>query len=121
MAYKDRWFVCVRCGKKFIFTARDQGFYEQSGFKHDPKRCRECRWWISVNQHGEIVYPNGSVEEYWRVPCADCGRPAHVSFKPDFHKPVYCRDCLVARKSREGRDGLDEDQPRESPERAPGS
>ena len=114
MAYSDRWLICVRCGKRFIFTARDYEFYSKSGFKHDPKRCRECRWVISATMSGTVIYPNGDVTEFWRVPCADCGSGAHVPFKPIGCKPVYCRDCLVARKSAEGRGGLDEDRPGES-------
>ena len=40
-SYKDIELTC-RCGKSFIYTARDQEYYESRGFE-PPKRCRPCR------------------------------------------------------------------------------
>lgn len=31
------------------------------------------------------------------VACATCGKETEVPFKPDTTRPVYCRDCYVAR------------------------
>lgn len=33
---------CQDCGEEFIFSERDQAFYEEKGFI-PPKRCRFCR------------------------------------------------------------------------------
>ena len=33
---------CQDCGKEFIFTERDQKFYEEKGYV-PPKRCKFCR------------------------------------------------------------------------------
>ncbi|MEK7576694.1 MAG: CxxC-x17-CxxC domain-containing protein, partial [Patescibacteria group bacterium] len=33
-------------------------------------------------------------EERYTVDCSICGKPAHVNFKPDERRPVYCSDCL---------------------------
>lgn len=33
---------CQDCGEDFIFTERDQAFYQEKGFE-PPKRCRNCR------------------------------------------------------------------------------
>ena len=33
---------CQDCGKEFVFTVRDQKFYEENGYL-PPKRCRSCR------------------------------------------------------------------------------
>lgn len=33
---------CIDCGEPFIFTTRDQQYYEEKGFV-PPKRCRNCR------------------------------------------------------------------------------
>ncbi len=41
--YKDKTIKCVDCGTEFVFTARDQAFYAEKGFKNEPKRCRDCR------------------------------------------------------------------------------
>lgn len=41
--FKDKTIKCVDCGKEFVFTARDQAFYAEKGFKNEPKRCKDCR------------------------------------------------------------------------------
>lgn len=40
--YKDKTITCINCGNEFIFTAKDQAFYNEKGF-NEPKRCKECR------------------------------------------------------------------------------
>ena len=41
--YKDKTIKCVDCGTEFVFTARDQEFYQEKGFTNEPKRCKACR------------------------------------------------------------------------------
>ena len=41
--FEDKTLICRVCGSKFIFTAQEQEFYAERGFKVEPKRCRECR------------------------------------------------------------------------------
>jgi CxxC-x17-CxxC domain-containing protein len=31
------------------------------------------------------------------VACSSCGKETEVPFKPDLSRPVYCRDCYLAR------------------------
>lgn len=38
----DQKIKCQDCGEDFIFTERDQAFYQEKGFE-PPKRCRNCR------------------------------------------------------------------------------
>lgn len=40
---EDKTIVCKDCGAEFIFTAGEQAFYAEKGFKDEPKRCKECR------------------------------------------------------------------------------
>lgn len=40
---KDIVIECQDCHKEFIFSVRDQLFYQEQGFDHQPKRCRDCR------------------------------------------------------------------------------
>lgn len=40
---EDKTIVCKDCGKEFTFTVREQEFYKEHGFEHDPVRCKECR------------------------------------------------------------------------------
>jgi CxxC-x17-CxxC domain-containing protein len=35
-----------------------------------------------------------STGERYTVNCSVCGKPAHLNFKPDDRRPIYCSDCL---------------------------
>ncbi len=35
--------------------------------------------------------------ETFQAECATCGKPTEIPFRPDPSRPVYCRDCFVAR------------------------
>ncbi len=41
--------------------------------------------------------PHSRSREMHTVACATCGKETEVPFKPDTSRPVYCRDCYVAR------------------------
>jgi DNA replicative helicase MCM subunit Mcm2 (Cdc46/Mcm family) len=43
MEKKDKTIVCKDCGAEFVFTVREQEFYEEKGFTNEPTRCKECR------------------------------------------------------------------------------
>ena len=99
MEYVDRVIPCINCGKEFIFSGRDQQYYEQKGFKNAPKRCRECRALLK-RERQFVPDDNGGKTELFKATCADCGGPAYVPFNPTGVKPVYCKDCFVASKIR---------------------
>jgi hypothetical protein len=42
MNYEDKEIVCKDCGCTFIFTAGEQGFFDEHQFV-EPKRCKACR------------------------------------------------------------------------------
>lgn len=41
--YADRDLICGDCGRSFNFSAGEQEFFADKGYKNDPKRCRVCR------------------------------------------------------------------------------
>lgn len=43
MEKKDKTIVCKDCGQEFVFTVREQEFYEEKGFTNEPVRCKACR------------------------------------------------------------------------------
>lgn len=43
MNLRDKTITCRDCGRRFIFTARDQQLYAEQGFINTPTRCPECR------------------------------------------------------------------------------
>ncbi len=38
----DKEITCSDCGQTFIFTGREQVFFQEKGF-NPPKRCKPCR------------------------------------------------------------------------------
>jgi len=97
----DKWLTCVSCGKSFVFPVRDQKYYAEQGFKNEPKRCRECRALLK-RQKQVSTDENGVEKELFRSVCEACGKVTYVPFKPTGIRPVYCRDCLVAKKIEAG-------------------
>jgi CxxC-x17-CxxC domain-containing protein len=83
MNLTDRELTCSDCGKTFVFSADEQEFFRQKGFKNDPKRCKQCKALISGKQ--------GRIET--AVKCSEWGRDTTVPFKPTGKKPVLCNPC----------------------------
>ena len=98
MEVQDKWITCVNCGKGFVFSARDQKYYVEQGFKNEPKRCRECRALLK-RQRQFTIDADGVEKELFKSVCETCGRVTYVPFKPTGIKPILCRDCLVAKKN----------------------
>lgn len=43
MEYHDKVLKCSECGAEFVFTAGEQMFFADKGFKNEPKRCKGCK------------------------------------------------------------------------------
>ncbi len=43
MEFQDKTLQCVDCGSSFIWTAGEQAFFADKGFRNEPKRCRACK------------------------------------------------------------------------------
>ena len=86
MDYEDKELSCVECGEAFVFTAGEQEFYTDKGFKNEPKRCPKCR--------KERKAMRGMDFE---VVCEECGKQTTVPFKPTGIRPVLCRQCFDAK------------------------
>jgi len=96
MEYHDKVLKCAECGAEFVFTAGEQMFFADKGFKNEPKRCKSCK--------ASRTHSNGSgspavqrVET--KTVCSQCGKETTVPFKPTQGRPVYCRECFQQRRS----------------------
>ena len=89
--YEDKTLTCKECGKEFVFTVRDQEFYAEKGFDHEPQRCRECR----IAKKNAIK----GAREMFDAVCAECGAECKVPFNPTEGKAVYCSDCFARRRA----------------------
>lgn len=88
MSFSDRTLPCRDCGVEFLFSSKEQEFYQAKGFENDPARCPGCRTSRKAGRRNQ---------ELTEVACAACGVVTEVPFKPTGTKPVYCRDCFAAR------------------------
>ncbi len=102
MEAQDRTIKCATCGREFIFTVKEQGFFAQKGFK-EPRHCRECRQQrkqaqVQALDQAISAQPVLRVKEMYRVICANCKRETLVPFRPITGKPVLCKDCFIAQR-----------------------
>ena len=94
MAYQDRTFKCVDCGEDFVFTAGEQTFYADKGFKNEPKRCKTCK-----SKRNQSVSARGHSRSETTTLCSQCGKETTVPFNPTQGRPVYCRECFQQRRA----------------------
>lgn len=120
---QDKQLNCVDCGAQFLFTARDQAFYQERGYSA-PRRCKTCRDKRKAGGPGgggsqdysggggggnrresapmmDDSQPGaGGNREQFKVKCSACGIETTVPFKADPNRPVYCRTCYGARRKK---------------------
>lgn len=89
---QDKMLVCKECGKEFVFTAGEQEFYGEKGFRHQPQRCKACR--RKKRSLQEEVKPRE--RKMWPGICAACGKNTLVPFEPRPEQLVYCKKCYAA-------------------------
>lgn len=92
MEFQDKVLNCMDCGTEFLFTAGEQMFFADKGFKHEPKRCKPCK--TKRNQSRNNYQRTETV-----ISCSQCGRETTVPFKPTQGRPVYCRECYQHRRA----------------------
>jgi len=106
--YTDRNITCSDCGVDFMFSAAEQEFFEQKGFRF-PRRCKECRKAKKDGGGGGGARAEGAgsrmggggagTGETWPANCTQCGAETTVPFKPDPARPTFCRKCYGERKT----------------------
>jgi CxxC-x17-CxxC domain-containing protein len=98
MEYHDRVLKCVDCGAEFVFTAGEQMFYADKGFKNEPKRCKNCKAKRSQGSNSGVGQSRFTRSETKTV-CSQCGKETTVPFKPTQGRPVFCRECFQQRRT----------------------
>jgi CxxC-x17-CxxC domain-containing protein len=94
MEYRDRDLKCIDCGSAFVFTAGEQLFFADKGFKNEPKRCKPCK-----AKRSQMLSGQGRQRVETTTMCSQCGKETTVPFKPTQGRPVYCRECFQARRT----------------------
>jgi CxxC-x17-CxxC domain-containing protein len=98
MEYSDKILKCADCSAEFVFTAGEQMFFADKGFKNEPKRCKACK-----GNRGQSMSAGPGSGNMQRVEtktvCSQCGKETTVPFKPTQGRPVFCRECFQQRRS----------------------
>lgn len=94
MEYRDKVLKCAECGAEFVFTAGEQLFFADRGFKNEPKRCKNCK-----SKRGQSAGGQGHHRVETTTVCSQCGKETTVPFKPTQGRPVYCRECFQQRRT----------------------
>ena len=100
MDYRDRVLKCTDCGSDFVFTAGEQHFYAEKGFRNEPKRCKICK---GKRATGDSHHSGGegAHHSFTTTVCSQCGKETTVPFKPTQGRPVFCRECFQKRRRNE--------------------
>ena len=94
MEYRDRVLKCVECGEEFVFSAGEQLFYADKGFRNEPKRCKSCK-----SSGTRPSRDDASARVTTTTVCSHCGKETTVPFRPTQGRPVYCRECFEQRRA----------------------
>jgi CxxC-x17-CxxC domain-containing protein len=100
MEFHDKVLKCSECSAEFIFTAGEQMFFADKGFKNEPKRCKACK---AKRAEGVGGGANGSgatqIRSETKTTCSQCGKETTVPFRPTQGRPVFCRECFQQRRA----------------------
>ena len=94
MEFHDKVLKCSECGAEFVFTAGEQMFFADKGFKNEPKRCKACK-----AKRAEVGGSGNQPRAETKTTCSQCGKETTVPFRPTQGRPVFCRECFQARRS----------------------
>ena len=83
--------TCVQCKEKFLFTEKEQEIFYQRNLMA-PQRCTKCRT--------KKAAKGDDAPKRFEIICDHCGKHDQVSFQPKVGRPVLCRDCHEATRSR---------------------
>jgi CxxC-x17-CxxC domain-containing protein len=96
MEYHDKVLKCSDCNQEFVFTAGEQMFFADKGFKNEPKRCKDCK---AKRSQSPGQSSNNFQRSETKTTCSQCGKETTVPFRPTQGRPVFCRECFQQRRS----------------------
>src|SRR5260221_9985534 len=93
--YRVRRFAERR--RDFVFTAGEQMFFADKGFKNEPRRCKDCK-----SKRSQVPGQGNLQRSETKTTCSQCGKETTVPFRPTQGRPVFCRECFQQRRSMGG-------------------
>jgi CxxC-x17-CxxC domain-containing protein len=102
---QEKSITCFDCGNAFVFSVEEQEAFQAKGHNNAPKRCPACREarkarQISNGSYRSIQPGFRSERKTFPATCAQCGKSTQVPFEPKEGRPVYCRDCFNAARTK---------------------
>jgi CxxC-x17-CxxC domain-containing protein len=94
----DLVLTCRQCGRRFSFSAGEQAFYLEHGYR-PPTRCPECRDARRAVAAPDQIEPKSVRRPMFAAVCSECGEPTNVPFAPQVDRPVYCQACFSRRRA----------------------
>src|SRR5260370_7508559 len=98
MEYHDKVLKCSECGAEFVFTAGEQMFFADKGFKNEPKRCKGCKAKRAEGGGGGGSHASPMRSET-NTNCSHCGKETTVPFLPTPRRPLFYRECFQQRRA----------------------
>jgi CxxC-x17-CxxC domain-containing protein len=99
MEYHDKVLKCSECSQEFVFTAGEQMFFADKGFKNEPKRCKNCKAKRAEGGGGGGGGHASPMRSETKTNCSQCGKETTVPFRPTQGRPVFCRECFQQRRA----------------------
>src|SRR5260370_36547983 len=96
MDYHDGALKCSECSAEFVFTAGEQMFFADKGFKNEPKRCKGCKAKRAEGGGGGHGSPMRSAT---KANCSQCGKETTGPCRPTQGRPGFCRECSQQRRA----------------------
>ncbi len=84
---KDKQLECAKCGKAFLFSAKEAQSFLDKGLTNEPKKCAACRAAERSKKENKVRHS---------VTCAACETAFEVPFAPAAAadgtpaRPLYC-------------------------------
>src|SRR5437899_12072797 len=78
MEYRDKVLKCAECGAEFVFTAGEQMFFADKGFKNEPKRCKSCK----AKRADSVGQVSNLQRTETKATCHQCGQETSDALKP---------------------------------------
>ncbi len=78
--------TCTRCQKEFKLIKQELVFYDQMGLPM-PDNCPTCRHELRMQLRNE--------RQFYKYPCAKCGKEMVTTVNPEKGLIVYCLTCYA--------------------------
>lgn len=78
--------TCKRCQKDFKLIPQELAFYKKMGLPH-PENCPNCRHELRMEMRND--------RQFYKYPCAKCGKDMVTTVNPKKELTVYCLDCYA--------------------------